>query len=63
MGLCLNYNDKFTICHKYRGLQLLLLEAPVETRSFKRKEVTDEHHIKSEPETGPKPKISLHALT
>jgi hypothetical protein len=61
--MCLNYKDKFTTGHKCRGLQLLLLEAPVETSSFKCKEVTDEHHVESEPETGPKPKISLHALT
>jgi hypothetical protein len=25
--------------------------------------VTDEHHVESEPETEPEPKISLHALT
>ena len=42
---------------------MLLLEAPIETSSFKFEEVTDEHNVESEPETEPEPKISQHALT
>ena len=38
-------------------------KAPVETSFFKCEEVTDEHHVESEPEIEPEPKISLHALT
>ena len=63
MGFCFNCDEKFTVGHKCRGPQLLLLEALVETSSFICEEVTYEHHVDSELETKPEPKISLHALT
>lgn len=60
-GLCFNCNDKFTVGHKCRSPQILLLEGS--DINIKFEEVLDDETEVPITDLQPKPEMSLHALT
>ena len=63
MGLCFNCDDKFAAGHKWRGPQLLLLEAAGDTDTLGCEDMTEEKPEECVSVEEPEPQISLYALT